>query len=98
MNLVIAWNARVQVDGNRDGVFSVQVIPGKPNQLAVQTYKGAVYLYDADNGDLIWKAQIGVPYWTPTPVAYNSQSIFVTAATCFMSSIASTVGMRLHLR
>src|SRR5947208_450418 len=78
MNLVIAWNTRVQVDGNRDGVFSVQVIPGSPNQLVVQTYKGAVYLYDADNGDLVWKTQVGVPYWTPQPAAFNSQSIFVT--------------------
>jgi outer membrane protein assembly factor BamB len=78
MNLVLAWNTRVQVDGNRDGVFSVQLIPGSPNQLVVQTYKGAVYLYDADNGDLVWKTQIGVPYWTPMPAAFNSQSIFVT--------------------
>ncbi len=78
MNLVIAWNTRVQVDGNRDGIFSVQVIPGSPNQLVVQTYKGVVYLYDADNGDLIWQTQVGVPYWTPMPAAFNSQSIFVT--------------------
>ena len=78
MNLMVAWNTRVTVDGNRDGVFSVQLIPGKTNQLVVQTYKGAVFLYDADNGDLIWKNQVGVPFWTPQPAAFNSQSIFVT--------------------
>ncbi|HZZ80091.1 MAG TPA: PQQ-binding-like beta-propeller repeat protein [Gemmataceae bacterium] len=79
MNLVMAWNARVRVDGNRDGVFSVQLIPGdKQNQLVVQTNKGAVYLYDADNGDLLWKTEVGVPFWTPQPAAFNSQSIIVT--------------------
>jgi outer membrane protein assembly factor BamB len=78
MNLLIAWNTRVLVDGNRDGVYSMQILPGNPNQLCVQTFKGIVYLYDADNGDLLWKTQVGVPYWTPQPVGYNSQSIFVT--------------------
>lgn len=78
MNLVLAWNARVTVDGNRDGVSSVQILPGKTNQLLVQTYKGGVFLYDADHGDLIWKTHAGVPYWTPQPAAFNSHSIFVT--------------------
>src|SRR6478609_2120894 len=70
MNLVTAWSSRVTVDGNRDGIFSVQLVPGKRNQLIVQTFKGAVYLYDAENGDLIWKNQVGVPYWTPQPAAF----------------------------
>ncbi len=78
MNLVQAWNTRVTVDGNRDGIVSVQLIPGNPNQLVVQTYKGGVFLYDADNGDLVWKAYAGVPYWAPQPAAFNSHSIFVT--------------------
>ena len=78
MNLVMAWSARVNVDGDRDGIFSVQIIPGKPNQLVVQTFKGAVYLYDADNGDLTWKTTVGVPYWEAQPAGFNSQSIFVT--------------------
>jgi outer membrane protein assembly factor BamB len=79
MNLLVAWNTRVSVDGNRDGIYSVQLIPGPPNQLVVQTYKGGVFLYDADNGDLIWKnPQVGVAYWDPLPAAFNSQSIFVT--------------------
>ena len=78
MNLVMAWTARVSVDGDRDGVFSMQIIPGKPNRLVVQTFKGAVYLYDADSGDLAWKTNVGVPYWDPQPAGFNSQSIFVT--------------------
>ena len=78
MNLVMAWNTRVKVDGGRDGVFSVQVLPGVPNQVVAQTYAGAVYLFDADSGDLIWKTRVGIPYWTPQPAGFNSQSIFVT--------------------
>src|SRR6266511_2423265 len=65
MNLVVAWNTRLPVDGNRDGIFSVQLLPGTTNQLLVQTYKGAVFLHDADSGDLIWKTHVGVPFWTP---------------------------------
>ncbi len=78
MNLVMAWTARVSVDGDRDGIFSVQIIPGKTNQLVVQTFKGAVYLYDANTGDLAWKTTVGVPYWEPQPAGFNTQSIFVT--------------------
>jgi len=78
MNLTLAWNLRVPVDGNRDGIFTLQLIPGTPNQLVAQTYKGAVHLYDADNGDLIWKTMVGTAYWASQPVGFNSQSIFVT--------------------
>ena len=99
MNLVIAWNTRVQVDGNRDGVFSVQVIPGSPNQLVVQTYKGAVILFDADSGDLIWKTHVGVPYWTPMPAAFNSQSIYVTRRSMLhVLNRYNGTPARLHLR
>ena len=79
MNLTVAWHARVTVDGQRDGIASVQLIPGKQNQLVVQTYKDAVFLYDADHGDLIWRATtIGVPYWSLQPAAWNSQCIMVS--------------------
>jgi len=79
MSLVMAWNTRLQIDGRRDGIYSVQVIPGTAGaQIVAQTYAGMVYLFDADNGDLLWKTQVGVPYWTPQPAGYNTQSIFVT--------------------
>ena len=74
----MAWNARVKVEGQRDGLASVQVIPGSPVQVVAQTFAGAVYLFDADNGDLIWKTKVGVPYWASQPAGFNSQSIFVT--------------------
>src|SRR5262245_2289701 len=79
MNLKLAWNARVTVDGDRDGIFSIQVLPGKQSQVLVQTYKGAVFLYDGDTGDLVWKnLTVGTAYWTPQVPAFNSHSIFVT--------------------
>src|SRR4051794_10912109 len=63
MNLVSAWTTRIKTEGQRDGVFSVQLIPASTNpQLVVQTYAGAVYLFDAENGDLIWKTRVGTPY------------------------------------
>ena len=46
MNLVTAWTARVKVVGQRDGLFSVQVIPGTPHaQVVAQTYEAqSIYL------------------------------------------------------
>src|SRR3954466_9198882 len=73
MNLTLAWSARVTVDGSRDGIFSIQVIPGRPSQLVVQTFKGTVYLYDGDNGDLLWKNSVGPAFWAPQPAASNDQ-------------------------
>src|SRR5215207_6503072 len=61
MNLNLAWNTRVTVDGTRDGIFSLQLIPGERSQLVAQTYKGGVFLYDAENGDLLWKTYVGEP-------------------------------------
>lgn len=79
MQLVTAWHNRVTVDGNRDGVFSVQLIPGNAgSQLVVQTYKGGVFLFDADSGDPIWKTHVGMPYGAPQGAAFNSHSILVT--------------------
>ncbi|MBI2806425.1 MAG: PQQ-binding-like beta-propeller repeat protein [Planctomycetes bacterium] len=78
MNLTTAWTTRVTVDGNRDGLASVQIVPGKNPQVVVQTFKGAVYLFDADNGDLVWKTQVGVPFWAVQAAAFNAHNIFVT--------------------
>ena len=65
-----------QGDGNRDGIFSVSFRARRIS--SPQTYKGNVFLFEADNGDLIWKNQVGVEHWTAQPAAWNSQSIFVT--------------------
>ncbi len=79
MSLRVAWTARVSVFGNRDGVFSIQLIPDDRPQLIVQTWKGAVYLLDAETGDLVWKNTHVSQDWSPPQTAgFNSQAIFVT--------------------
>src|ERR1051325_8637558 len=78
MNLTLAWKSRVTIDGSRDGIASVQVLPGRPSHVLVQTLKGAVYLYDGDNGDLIGKTTVGAPYWASQPAGFNGDSIFLT--------------------
>ncbi|MBI1832594.1 MAG: PQQ-binding-like beta-propeller repeat protein [Planctomycetes bacterium] len=78
MNLTAAWTTRVSVDGSRDGIASLQLIPGTPTQVVVQTFKGSVYLFDANNGDLVWKTDVGVPYWSVQAAAFSSHSIYVT--------------------
>jgi len=79
MKLAMPWTARVTVDGNRDGIASMQLIPDASKLLLiVQTHKGAVFLFDAERGDLIWKTSVGIPFSNVQPVAFNSQSIYVT--------------------
>ena len=77
MQLRIAWNTRVKVVGQRDGLYSVQLLPGQPNmQMVVQTFEGAIYLLDAETGEMIWKTKVGFPYWALQPVGYNADYIF----------------------
>src|ERR1051325_6267762 len=56
LNLTQAWRVKIPTDGRRDGLFSVQIIPGKDPakdnpQLVVQTLSGTVTLLDAETGD-----------------------------------------------
>jgi outer membrane protein assembly factor BamB len=79
LGLTQAWTLRIPVQGQRDGLFSVQLIPAKDNfQLVVQTYSGAVLLLDAETGDTLWRTTVGEPFWEGQPVAYNSSTIFTT--------------------
>jgi len=79
LNLTLAWHSRVAVDGLRDGLFSLQLVPGKNSfQFIVQTRQGAIVAVDAETGDLLWQTQVGQPYWSGQPVAFNSQALFVT--------------------
>lgn len=78
LGLVAAWQARVPVTGQRDGLFSVQVIPGERTQVVVQTFGGLVALLDGETGDMIWRTQVGIPGWVTQPVGASGHSIFVT--------------------
>ena len=79
MSLRVAWTTRVAVHGQRDGIFSIQLIPDQKPQIIVQTWKGAVYLFDAETGDLVWKnVNVNQDWWPPQSAGFNSQAIFVT--------------------
>lgn len=79
LNLNMAWRAKVPTEGKRDGLFSLQLIPGPDRpQLVVQTFAGAVLLLDAETGDPLWRTSVGLPYWQAQPVGYNETSILAT--------------------
>jgi len=78
LGLVAAWHARLPVHGQRDGIFSAQVIPGERVQLVVQTTGGLVALLDGETGDVVWRTQVGIPGWVTQPAGANSNSILVT--------------------
>jgi len=78
LNLTLAWHTRVAVDGQRDGLFSLQLLPAEGRfQFIVQTRQGAVVALDAETGDLLWQTQVGPPYWPAQPVAFNSHGLYV---------------------
>ncbi|MFO0863444.1 MAG: PQQ-binding-like beta-propeller repeat protein [Gemmataceae bacterium] len=81
MNLEVAWRARVKLDGNRDSLAHLQLLPHPDTgilQVAVQTAAGSLILFDGESGDVQWRAQIGPPYWSSQPVAHNAYSIYAT--------------------
>jgi outer membrane protein assembly factor BamB len=79
LNLTVGWNARLPIAGRRDGLFTLQLLPAKNRtQLVVQTVYGAIFMLDAETGDLLWRATVGLPDWQGQAVGYNEQSIFAT--------------------
>ncbi len=78
MGLTLAWRTRLLLHGNRDGLATVQLFPGKDHpQLLVQTYSGQAALFDAENGDLVWRVAVGKAYTPIFPGGANSNSVFV---------------------
>ncbi len=79
LNMAQAWTTRLPTGGPRDGLFTLQLIPGKKStQLVVQTLFGAVFMLDAETGDVLWRTPVGLPGWSGQPVGYNEQNLFVT--------------------
>lgn len=79
MRLTEAWRTRLRLDGRRDNLSSVQILPGEPQaQLLVRSRSGSVYLLNGETGDLVWSTSVGSPYWVGQPGAWNSRDIFVT--------------------
>jgi outer membrane protein assembly factor BamB len=79
LDLTIGWRAKLPTGGQRDGLFTLQLLPAKgKTQLVVQTVFGVVYLLDGETGDLLWRTEVGIPGWASQPVGYNDKNIFVT--------------------
>jgi outer membrane protein assembly factor BamB len=79
LNLTLAWSLRVKTEGLKDGLFSVQFLPGPgPQRMIVQTLRGDVVALDAETGDPLWVTHVGTPYELARPVGFNKQAIFAT--------------------
>jgi outer membrane protein assembly factor BamB len=78
LHLTNAWAATIPMEGRRDGLYTVQVLPRKGGQeLLVQTRSGAIVLLDGETGRTRWSNRVGTPYRVSHPLAYNNSSIFV---------------------
>ena len=68
LSLDLAWRVKLPTAGRRDGIYSVQIAPGKPRmQLLVQTHQGVLFALDAEKGDILWQVQLGSEYWPMQP-------------------------------
>jgi outer membrane protein assembly factor BamB len=78
LDLKLAWSTRLGLRGERDGIATVQLIPGPGGnpQLVVQSFSGLVALFDGETGDLLWQLQVGKLYKSSQPVGFNASSIF----------------------
>jgi hypothetical protein len=95
LRLKLGWTATVPMDGRRDGLFSVQLLPGdKGQELIVQTRSGGIYSYDAATGRQRWATHVGVPYRVAKPVGYNTNSIFVINNIDLISLDRATGGLK----
>jgi outer membrane protein assembly factor BamB len=73
-----AWHAFLPMDGQRDGIFTLQLAPlGKGFQILAQTRSGLVVALNAETGETQWTSRLGVPYRPAQPVAFNNRSVFV---------------------
>jgi outer membrane protein assembly factor BamB len=88
LNLRMAWRTFVPIDGERDGLASVQVLG---REVLVQTRSGLIILLDAETGETRWRSRAGLPYRLVGAPAANSHSVvFVTNA--FMYGLDRNTG------
>ncbi len=79
LGLSLAWHAQLPTGGQRDGLFTLQLLHAKKQtQLVVQTIYGTINMLDAETGDALWRVPVGLPNWNGQPVGFNEQNIFVT--------------------
>src|SRR5437879_5035855 len=78
VNLKLAWRAYLPVDGQRDGIFSVQFLG---EQMLVQLRSGAVILLNAETGQTLWQVRAGAPYRVMYPLGVNYNTVFGYSST-----------------
>ncbi len=74
LNMKMAWNAHVPMEGMKDGLVVIR-LTGK--RLLVQTRSGLVTELDAETGKTYWRTRVGNPYQILQPLTYNSSTVFV---------------------
>jgi outer membrane protein assembly factor BamB len=73
LNLVHGWTAHLPVDGERDGIATMQMFPG---QILIQLRSGLVVSLDAETGQTQWRAQVADPYHVSIGLGVNAKTVF----------------------
>ena len=74
LNLQMAWQTSLPVDGVGDGVVSVQLVD---DQVFVQLRSGPLVVLNAVTGEMIWKSPLPKKYAPVLPIAVNPTRVFV---------------------
>jgi hypothetical protein len=79
LSLSLAWSVRVPTDGRRDGLFSVQLLPGPGgrDQVLVQTVRGRLILIDGETGDVVWNTLVPPGYQVEHAPGFTREDILV---------------------
>ncbi|MFO0930277.1 MAG: PQQ-binding-like beta-propeller repeat protein [Gemmataceae bacterium] len=76
LNLHLAWNTAVPMDGKRDGFLRIEVIG--PDVFVV-TRSGLVARLDGETGRMLWRTRVDRPYTMMPYVAVNRRSVYLVA-------------------
>lgn len=78
LNLKLAWRVYIPTDGQKDGIYSVQMLG---QQVIVQTRSGAVVALNALDGTTQWRARFGLAYKVNNLVGHNNDTLFAIRGT-----------------
>src|SRR5438874_13510459 len=86
LNLKLSWAITMPVEGSRDGLATVQLIPApdpvrknaETALLVVQMRSGTLAVYDAESGRKLWSKRPAPTYPVTVPeVAYDPRGLLV---------------------
>jgi PQQ-like domain len=92
LNLQLGWRTYVPLDGQRDGLATVQFL----NDLVlVQTRSGLLAAYESETGALRWQLRPGAPYPpVPLPAGFNTRFLFYVNGTQLYQIDRGTGGIK----